>query len=138
MVEWFFNYSTRRQCIVFFSSLIVLLEGNWLDWRQLFSGEILWWGDRFLGGQFPLWAIPRAAIIKVANIHGKIFLGSNCPRTQPNPTKIFYMLIKRHSKNSNWNSSSVFLSMFFLAGGEKWFCLNIWIFQEIYGEQFLE
>ena len=53
MVEWFFNYSTRRQCIVFLSSLVVLFERNLLEWWQLFSGEILWWEGNCLGGNCP-------------------------------------------------------------------------------------
>ena len=52
LVEWFFNYSTRRQAIVFLSLLVVLFEGNLLEWGQLFSGKILWWGGNFPGGRW--------------------------------------------------------------------------------------
>ena len=51
MVEWFFNHITRRQYIVFLSSLVVLFEGNLLEWWQLFSGKILWSGGNFARGQ---------------------------------------------------------------------------------------
>ena len=44
---------TRRQCIVFLSSLIVLFEGNLLEWGQLFSTEILWCGGNCPGDSFP-------------------------------------------------------------------------------------
>ena len=110
MVEWFFNYSTRRQAIVFLSSLVVLFEGNVLEWGQLFSGEILWRGSNFpvvflreqfacliiLGGNCPWgnfprgqlylgtivrWVIIWGIIIQEAIIRGTIFLGGNCPRT---------------------------------------------------------
>ena len=33
LVQGFFNYSTRRQSIVFQSSLVVLFEGKLLEWR---------------------------------------------------------------------------------------------------------
>ena len=44
---------TRRQCTVFFSSLVVLSEGSLLEWGQLFSRGILWWGGNCLGDTFP-------------------------------------------------------------------------------------
>ena len=43
---------------------VALFEGKFLQWRQLFSGEII-----------------REAIIQDAIILGEIFLGGNCPRT---------------------------------------------------------
>ena len=77
MVEWFFNYSTRRQCIVFLSSLAVHFEGNLLEWGQLFSGETLWCGDNFPEGNFPWGQLSSGAIVR-----GPIFLEGNCPRTR--------------------------------------------------------
>ena len=53
LVEWFFSYNTRRQCIVFLTSLVVLFKGNLLEWGQLFLGEILQWGGNFPGGNYP-------------------------------------------------------------------------------------
>ena len=53
LVQGFFNYSTRRQSIVFQSSLVVLSEGKLLEWRQIFSGEISWRGSNFPDGNFP-------------------------------------------------------------------------------------
>ena len=43
---------------------VALFEGKFLQWRQLFSGEII-----------------REAIIQDAIILGEIFLEGNCPRT---------------------------------------------------------
>ena len=45
------SWSTCMQCIVF---LISLVEGNLLEWGQLFSSEILWSVSNFPGGQFSL------------------------------------------------------------------------------------
>ena len=72
LVEWFFNYSTRRQCIVFLSSLVVLFERNLLEWGQLFSGEILWSGAIYLGAIFLRGDCPGG--------EGQFSLGDNCPR----------------------------------------------------------
>ena len=52
LVEWFFNYSTRRQSIVFLSSLVVLFEGNLLEWEQLFLRKFCDKGAIFLGGNY--------------------------------------------------------------------------------------
>ena len=60
LVEWFFNYSTHRPCIVPLSSLVVLFRGNLLRWGQLSCGVI------FVGGN-----------CLVSN-YGAIFLGGNC------------------------------------------------------------
>ena len=89
MVEWFFNYSIRRQCIVFLSSLVVLFEGSLFEWRWL-----IYWGDFMVGGggDFPGGNFPRGqlsggqlsggAIIQGAIIRGgAIFVGGNYPRT---------------------------------------------------------
>ena len=69
MVEWFFNYSTRRQCMSFLSSLVVLFEGNLLEWGQLFSGEVLWWG-----GNYPWGQLSRGQFSSGGIIRGAIFL----------------------------------------------------------------
>ena len=59
LVGRFFNYSTRSPCIAFLSSLVVLIWGNLLESGQLFSGEVLWWGEAifrveiFLGRDYP-------------------------------------------------------------------------------------
>ena len=45
------SWSTCMQCIVFRISLV---EGNLLEWGQLFSSEILWSVSNFPGGQFSL------------------------------------------------------------------------------------
>ena len=42
----------HRQCIVFLSSLVVLIEVNLLEWQQLFPREILWWVFNFPQGSF--------------------------------------------------------------------------------------
>ena len=70
----------------------MFFQGNWLEWRQLFSGESLWWGGNFLWGRAIFLrgncpgcnysgAIIQGAIIREAIIRGAIFLGDNCPRT---------------------------------------------------------
>ena len=86
LVQGFFNYSTRRQSIVFQSSLAVLFEGKLLEWRQLFSGEISWRGSNFPDGNFPPGQLSggnyAGAIIQGVIIRGEIFLGGNCPRTR--------------------------------------------------------
>ena len=116
MIEWFFNYSTRWQFIVFLSSFVAHFEGNLLEGRQLFLGDILWWGAIFLGGNFSRGqlssgAIVRVAIIRGAIIHGTIisgaiiqgaiFLGSNCPRTNQNYSNKQYLEII-HNKDHSW------------------------------------
>ena len=63
---------TRRQCTVFFSSLVVLSEGSLLEWGQLFSRGILWWGGNCLGDSFPWGQFSSGAIVQ-----GAIFLGEN-------------------------------------------------------------
>ena len=40
LVEWFSNYSTRRQYLIFLSSLIVLFAGYLLDWGNYFREKI--------------------------------------------------------------------------------------------------
>ena len=91
MVEWFFNYCTFRQGILFFSSLVVLFEGNLHEWGQLFFRETLWWGS-----------ISPAQFSSGANCPGPNYLegnhrGNNFPREQlsKNPIKgslIFFSL----------------------------------------------
>ena len=81
LVQGFFNYSTRRQSIVFQSSLAVLFEGKLLEWRQLFSGEISWRGSNFPDGNFPPGQLSGGNYAGVI-IRGEIFLGGNCPRTR--------------------------------------------------------
>ena len=76
MVEWFFNYSTRRQCIVFLSSLVVLFQGNLLEWGQLFFGKILWWGDYFQAGNFPRGKLSSGAIVQWAIVWGQFSSGT--------------------------------------------------------------
>ena len=69
MLEWFFNHSTYRKCIVFFSSLVVLFEGSLLEWRLLFFGEILWWVRQF-SSEAIIWgggAIIQGAIVLEPN-----------------------------------------------------------------------
>ena len=68
MVDWFFNYCIFRQGILFLSSLVVLFEGNLLEWGQLFFGETLWWGS-----------ISRAQFSSGANCPGGNYLGANHP-----------------------------------------------------------
>ena len=82
MIEWFFNYSTRWQFIVFLSSFVAHFEGNLLEGRQLFLGDILWWGAIFLGGNFSRGQLSSGAIVRVAIIRGAIFLGGNFSRGQ--------------------------------------------------------
>ena len=74
-------YSTRRQCIVFLSSLVVLLErgvclsgGDYLRGKLYCEGAIVW--EAIIRR-----AIIQGAIIQGAIIRGAIFLGGNCPRT---------------------------------------------------------
>ena len=45
-------------CIVFLSSLVVLVEVNLLEWQQLFSREVLWWVCNFLQGSFSWGQLP--------------------------------------------------------------------------------
>ena len=80
------HYSTCRQCIVSLSSLVLLFEGNLLEWEKLFSGEIycegaILQGANFfgggMGGSFPLGQLSLIAIVRAA-----IFLRGNCPRTK--------------------------------------------------------
>ena len=78
MVEWFFNYSTRRQTIVFLNSPFVLVDGNLLEFGQLFSGEILWWGTILLGATFPWAQLSSRAIVWGQFSSGAIILAGNC------------------------------------------------------------
>ena len=102
MIEWFFNYSTCRECIIFLSSLVVLFDRNLLELGQLFLGEPLWWGDNFLGEQFSLGANILGGNCLRGNYlggnhpgvnylgckyPGTIFLGGTCPRTLSNETE---------------------------------------------------
>ena len=73
--------SARRQCIVFLSLLVVLFEGNLLEWGQLFSRKIYGEGAIFLGGNFVHGQLSSGAIIRGTIIREAIFLGDNCPRT---------------------------------------------------------
>ena len=107
MVEWFFDYSTWRQCIVFLSLLVVLFEGSLFEWERLFTGKTLWLGGNFPGANFPqrqlsggqfssgtiilgvnfpggnyLGAIIQGTVMREDIIWGAIFLGGNCPRTE--------------------------------------------------------
>ena len=45
-------------------------SSNLLEWGQLFSRKMLWYGGNFPGGNFPR-----------DNYPGAIFLGGYCPRT---------------------------------------------------------
>ena len=67
LVEWFFNYSTRRQCIVFLSSLVVLFERNLLEW-----GAIIFGGNFMVRGNLPRGNFPRG---RLSGGRGAILLG---------------------------------------------------------------
>ena len=86
MVEWFFNYSTCRQCIVSLSSLVLLFEGNLLEWEKLFSGEIYCEGAILQGANFFFGgrgvSFPRGQLSLIAIVRAAIFLRGNCPRTK--------------------------------------------------------
>ena len=86
MVEWFFNYSTCRQCIVSLSSLVLLFEGNLLEWEKLFSGEIYCEGAILQGANFFFGgrgvSFSRGQLSLIAIVRAAIFLRGNCPRTK--------------------------------------------------------
>ena len=79
------HYSTCRQCIVSLSSLVLLFEGNLLEWEKLFSGEIYCEGailqraNFFFGGGG---SFPRGQLSLVAIVRAAIFLRGSCPRTK--------------------------------------------------------
>ena len=66
--------SARRQCIVFLSLLVVLFEGNLLEWGQLFSRKIYGEGAIFHGGNFVHGQLSSGAIIREAIFLGEIVL----------------------------------------------------------------
>ena len=71
------NYITRRQCIVFLSSLVVLFGGNLCEWGQLFSREILWWGGggQFFRAKFPRGQMPGGDFSSRVIVRGAIVRG---------------------------------------------------------------
>ena len=68
--------SARRQCIVFLSRLVVLFEGNLLEWGQLFSGKIYGEGATFLGGNFVQGQLSSGAIVRGTIIRGRFSSGA--------------------------------------------------------------
>ena len=80
------HYSTCRQCIVSLSSLVLLFEGNLLEWEKLFSGEIYCEGAILQGANFFFCgggaSFPRGQLSLIAIVRAAIFLRGNCPRTK--------------------------------------------------------
>ena len=80
------HYSTCRQCIVSLSSLVLLFEGNLLEWEKLFSGEICCGGGILRGANFFFGggggSFPRGQLSLVAIVRAAIFLRGSCPRTK--------------------------------------------------------
>ena len=74
-------HGTRRQCIVCLSSLVVLAKGNFLEWGQLFSREILWWVGNYPRGQFSGGQSSRGKLSGRQLPRRAIFPGRNCPDT---------------------------------------------------------
>ena len=80
------HYSTCRQCIVSLSSLVLLFEGNLLEWEKLFSGEIYCEGAILQGANFFFGgrgvSFSRGQLSLIAIVRAAIFLRGNCPRTK--------------------------------------------------------
>ena len=93
-------HGTRRQCIVCLSSLVVLAKGNFLQWGQLFSREILWWVGNFPGGgQLFSGAIFRGAMIQGKIVRGAITQGGNFPRGQSSRHLLVRGVLQHGTKN---------------------------------------
>ena len=122
---------TRRQCIVFFSSLVVLFERNLLERGQLFSRETLWWGGQFSLGPIFLGAIVQGAIlgencsgfnypgggaiiqgtiIQEASTRGAIFLGGSCLDTPWKSAKGSFAV--KSDTHSSWYETNSYIYQF--------------------------
>ena len=89
----FVHYTTRRRCIVFLNSLVVLFGGNLLELGQLFSEEILWWEWEILRGDtFPL-GQSSGGNYPGGNHPGENYPEENFPRGQIPGLQFLKMLI---------------------------------------------
>ena len=80
-LERFFNYCTRRQCIVF-SSLVLLFEGNCLSGGNYFWRKCYGQGPIFLGGNYSWGQMSGGQSSRGSYLgEGVIFFEGNCPRT---------------------------------------------------------
>ena len=124
LVKWFFNYSTRRQCIVFLSSLVVLFEETWLSWGNYFRREIHGERENFRGttflrgncpgsnyiqGQLSSGAIVRGEIIREAIIQGKLTEGqlSGEGRQFSSKTIVLESLLSYGSSKITWKNKTI-------------------------------